>query len=201
MKKILTSSILSLAIGSSSLMAAYQYGDYVDYSYETGNAQASTLTVVQDSSLTLNFFSNPYYSPQGYTITDWATLTVQITDSSGEQTYRDVAITDTSVDIGDFMVGDSLFFYVSGDQGSTFTTVEKHIGHQGWDTVTETPDSLFFDGNYGDWNSQYAQLSFTIDGSAQSISGQPLPGVAVSMLLGTAGLYWMKRRKASTVAC
>ncbi|CAA6677589.1 MULTISPECIES: hypothetical protein [unclassified Lentimonas] len=200
MKKALTLSVFGLAMGASSLMAAYQYGDYVDYKYGE-NLSDSTLTVVQDSSLTLNFLTNPYYSPQGYTITDWSTLSVQITDSTGQQTYRDVAISGSSVDIGDFMAGDSLFFYVSGDQGSTSTTVQSHIGHEGWDTTTSTPDSLFFDGNYGNWNSQYAQLSFRVDGSAQSPTGQPLPGAAVSILLGSAGLYWIKRKKTVPVAC
>jgi len=201
MNKALALTTFSLAAGMSSLMATYQFGDYVYYNFEEQVVQNRTLEVVQDSNLSLNFLTNPYYSPNGYVITDWAKLTVQITDgTTGDKTFRDVEITGTTVNIGDFLAGDSLFFYVSGSQGTTYTTEEKHIGYQTWDQSTETPESLFFDGNYGEWNSQYAQLTFRIDGSALSPSGQPLPGVAVSMFLGSAGIYVMKRRKNSVTA-
>lgn len=197
MKKTLTTSFFGLTLAAASLMGAYQYGDYVYYDYNN-DQQHNTLSVVADSNLTLNFITNPYYSPYGYNITDWSTLTVKITDSATNQvSFRDVAIdgSSNSINIGDYMAGQNLFFYVSGSQGTTFTTQQKHIGHQGWDNSTSTPDWLFFDGNYAQYNSQYAQLSFRVEGTGLAPSGQPLPGVAASMLVGGAGLFFVKRKK------
>ncbi|WPJ95805.1 hypothetical protein SH580_20510 [Coraliomargarita algicola] len=194
MKRALTFSLFSLIAGASSVMAAYQYGDYVNYDY-------SSLTVVEDSSLSLDFFIES--SADGYDILDWDTLTVEITSSSNEVTLRDVSVTGTSIDIGNFVAGDSLFFFVSGDQGTTSTSYTRDLGHRGWEysSTFNGPDSLFFGGNYGQNGSDYAQLSFRVSGGApQSASGQPLPGVAVSMLMGSAGLYWVKRKKADCVA-
>lgn len=199
MKKTLTVTLAFLAVAASSLTAAYQYGNYVQYDFATNPVQNRKLTVVQDSNLTLSFLKNPYYSPNGYEIGDWDSLKVEITDgTSGQKTFRDFDITSTTVNIGDFMSGQSLFFYVSSKKGTTFTTQDKQLGYQFWDSSANMPDSLFFDGNYGKNNNKYAQLTFRIGGSPVAPTGQPLPGVVVSMLLGS-GFLLLKRRKASVL--
>ncbi|HBR94756.1 MAG TPA: hypothetical protein DEA90_11385 [Opitutae bacterium] len=197
MKKTLSLAMFGLLTGAYSLMGAYQYGDYVNYDY-------SKLNVIEDSSLTLDFFTES--SAAGYVITDWDTLTVEITDgATGAKSLREVAIDGVSIDIGNFVAGQSLFFYVTGSEGTTLTSAAKDLGHRGWEysSTFNGPESLFFGGNYDTYGSQYTQLAFRVSGGAPSspaTSGQPLPGVAVSMLMGSAGLYWVKRKKSAVVA-
>jgi hypothetical protein len=201
MKKMLSLSLLSLIAAGSSLSAAYQYGDYVSFNFN--NNRSELLQVTSDTNLTLNFFSQPW--DQNNKVTNWETLTVRNQTASGSVVDTNIGITGTSINIGDFMTGDRLFFYVSGSQGTTLTSPNIHLHGQSWDMSTKSPDWMVMDGNYGQYNSKYTQLAFRIDGTAASggsapaPSGQPLPGVALSMLLGGFGLYIIKRRKAKSL--
>lgn len=202
MKKSLALSIICISAAASTLSAAYQYGDYVSFNFN--NNRANKLQVVSDTNLTLNFFNAPWggYAP----ITSWDTLTVRNTTAGGSIVDTNIAITGNSVGIGDFMAGDQLFFYVTGSTGTTLTSDQIHLHGQSWDTATSSPDWMVMDGNYGQYNSKYTQLNFRIAGapasggsSGPAPSGQPLPGVALSMLLGSGGLYWIKRKKATAL--
>ena len=186
-------------------MAIYQLGDYVEFT--SGQAYDSSITMVQDGNLTMDFINS---GSSANTITYWDTLTVEITDgSTSQKTYREVAIDGTSVNIGDFVTGDSLYFYVTGAAGTTVGTTTRQVAGQGWDTAThegwenDSYDNLFFEGKYGP-TQQYTQLKFrfigSASGSSDSPSGQPLPGVAVSMFMGSVGLYLVKRKKAAKLS-
>ncbi len=166
---------------ASSLTAAYQYGDYV--TLEDGKLIADT-----SSHLTLKFISAE--------ITKWSTLTVQITDTQGSSSARDVAITGTSLDIGNVNPGDVMKFYLSGALSPTSSF--DHFWGEGWDSKAKTYENLVFGVNYGPYDSQYASYQFQVDGSPIPPSGQPLPGV-LSLLLcggGVLGAWYWKARKA-----
>lgn len=181
--------IVCMSFAALPLMAAYQYGDYVYYDQSNGNK----LRVVKDGSLTLNF--SPAFPAYGYNITDWDTLTVKATNTNGSVSTRTVGIGGSSVDIGQVMQGDSLEFYLTGKQGST---VSSDFWGSGWDTSAGTYgsyDYLHFGSNYGVNNSKYMNQRFQVEGGPAP-SGQPLPGVAISLLLGGIGIYAARRRKA-----
>ncbi|WPJ96506.1 hypothetical protein SH580_02160 [Coraliomargarita algicola] len=203
-KKTLTLAILALALCASSLMATYQYGDYVDSEFVTydKNGKEDALTVAQDGGLTLTFVdSDDHCGSDGGVITDWMTLTVQATDSSGQTTSRDVEIAGSweegtfSLDIGEFTAGASLLFFVTDSDGNTTIGTKKNKTYIGYEKSKKGSEAAFtFGGEYG--KKGKIEFAFRVSGSAQSANGQPLPGVAVSMLMGSAGLYLVKRKKA-----
>ncbi len=191
MHKILFIVLTVMSFVAFPVMGAYQYGDYVYFDQSHGNR----LNVVKSGSLTLNF--TPALPSYGYNITDWNTLTVKATNSDGSVTSRTVNITGSSVNIGNVMQGSSLQFYLSGQQGST---VASNFWGSGWDTSAGQYGSyeyLHFGGNYGANNSGYMNQQFQVQGAPAS-GGQPLPGVALSLILGGISLWAIKRKKAKS---
>ncbi|MDQ8206511.1 hypothetical protein QEH52_03260 [Coraliomargarita sp. SDUM461003] len=208
-KKTLTFALLSLSLCASSLMATYQYGDYVDSEYVSYDkkGKSEALTAATDGSLTLEFVnSQDHCGTDGGDISEWKTLTVKSTDSKGQVSSQDIEISGDwengsfFIDIGEFSQGDSLLFYVTDARGNT-TDISKnknnYIGYEEGKKGVE--DAFTFGGKYGYKGKSKVEFAFRVSGT-QPASGQPLPGVAASMLMGSAGLYWVKRRKATVSA-
>jgi len=162
-------------------MAAYQYGDYLA-------VKGHSLYALSTSDLTLNFMSN---------ISNWDTLTVQATDAAGNVTNNTVAITGQSVNIGTVNAGDSLKFFLTSNS-PVIGTAEEHWSAwgSGWDTSTASYEYLHFGANYGPWGSQYVTTTFQVEGSAAP-TGQPLPGIWATLLIGGAslGAFTIRKRK------
>ena len=164
-------------------MASYQYGDYLAL-------RGNSLYATTNSDLKLDFLSN---------ISNWNTLTVQATDVLGNVTSRTVAITGQSVNIGTVKAGDNLKFFLASNSHAIGTAEENwKAWGDGWDTSANTYEYLHFGANYGPWGSQYVTTTFKVDGGATP-SGQPLPGVLASLLIGGAslGAFALRRRKSA----
>lgn len=169
-----------------SLMAAYQYGDFIGVDNWT-----QSLYALSDSNLTLNFVSN---------ISNWNTLTVQATDTLGNVTTNTVEITGQSVNIGDVKTGDNLKFFLTSNSSAHGTAdINWTAWGSGWDVAEWTYEYLHFGANYGKWGSRYVATTFTVDGSAAP-TGQPLPGALAALLVGGAGAgaFAIRRKKTAS---
>ncbi len=181
-RKIIAPLLLCMLGFALSSHAAYQHGDYVAFSETPGS-----LLVVKAGQLSLNFLDIRHMNSIG----DWSSLTVRATNPDGVVSDRTVTITGNVVDIGNFNAGDTLAFFVSDGVN---TTSGFQLWGTGWDTQAMTYDSLVFGGNYGPNDSSFASFPFQVGGAPAS--GQPLPGVVFSLLLGGAcGALLLKRQK------
>ncbi len=166
MKKLALTVLYCCWLGS--LVAAYQYGDYV-------RVNEDSLSVINSGSLTLNFISN---------ISVWDTMIVQVTDAAGGVRSNTMAIAGQTVDIGTYLQGDSLKFFLSGQPG---TTINSHFWASGWDSAARDYEYLHFGGNYGQWGQFYTSSIFQLEGSSAPF-GQPLPGLIPTLLLSGVGI-------------
>ena len=165
--------LLCAGCGMSEAMAAYQYGNNVDY---RGQNQLYTTSAADLSINILNPLS------RGLTLSNWDYLVVNATDAKGNLTLRNVAIAGDSIDIGSFAAGTKLQFQLSNER---FTTTRGRLAGMGWDPSANAHDYLVFDGNYGIWGTdQYVDVAFRVGVGTPAPSGQPLPGVALALLLG-----------------
>lgn len=193
MKKFLIVAI-GLFLTANSLLAAYQYGNYLTL---TGNG----FLVGQDSNLTLNVVS--WNDWRTSAITDWSNLVVETTDATGNVTTNAVAISGKAINIGNVSAGDKLKFYLSGAQGTTNTGGYGNWG-SGWDSSANTYEYVYFAGNYMDASSStsnYISVAFQITGGPATNpapTGQPLPGALAALLVGGAGAgaFAIRRKKA-----
>lgn len=162
-----------------SLMAAYQYGDFIEL-------RGSSLYALSDSNINLNFLSN---------ISNWNTLTVQATDTLGNVTTNTVQITGQSVNIGNVQTGDNLKFFLTSNSATQGTAnINWRAWGSGWDVAASTYEYLHFGANYGRWGSRYVSTTFKVDGTP-SPTGQPLPGALAALLVGGAGVFAIRRKK------
>ncbi|MFA5204171.1 MAG: hypothetical protein WC708_07175 [Lentisphaeria bacterium] len=170
-KLILTLVCAGCAMGE--VMAAYQYGDNVEY---RGQNQLYTTSSAALSIDILNPLS------RNLTLSNWDYLIVNATDANGNLTLRNVAIAGDSIDIGSFEAGTKLQFQLSNER---FTTTRGRLAGMGWDPSAGEHDYLVFDGNYGIWGTdQYVDVAFRVGVGTPIPSGQPLPGVALALLIG-----------------
>jgi hypothetical protein len=176
MKKLLLV-LLCAGCGATGLMAAYQYGNNVEYLGE------NNLVVTQSANLSFNVIQS---LSTGLNLSNWNYLVVNATDANGKLTLRNVAITGNTIEIGSYAVGSNLRFQLSNDR---FTTTIGRLASSGWDYSTHEPGYLVTDGNYGIWGTdQYVDVAFWIGEGTPAPSGQPLPGVAMALLLGGGAL-------------
>jgi hypothetical protein len=116
-------------------------------------------------------------------------LIVEATDLQGNTTTRTIAITGKTIDIGTVNEGDTLQFYLTGSQGTNNT-----VGVSVW-TSGGAREVLHFAGNYpgeGSSTTNYISVAFKIDGTPvtggeTAPTGQPLPGVLATLLVGGVG--------------
>jgi len=182
---------LAIAFGcflaANSLMAAYQYGDFIGL-----NDSTKTLYAMSNSNnVTLTFSSN---------ISNWDSLTVQATDALGNISTNTVAITGQAVNIGSINAGDDLKFFLTNNSMVQGTAdVNWTAWGSDWDTAADTYEYLHFGANYGKWNSKYVTTTFKVEGTPAP-SGQPLPGVLATLLIGgaSAGAFAIRKKKTGT---
>ncbi len=160
--------------------AAYQYDNYLQLN-------RTSLNVLQNANLSLTFISN---------ITDWSTFILETIKSDGTISYQNFEISSETINIGNVNSGDNLKFYLSNNLGETTKKNLKFWG-SGWDVDYNTYEYLHFGANYSDWNSKYDIQQFQIKGSAPT--GQPLPGVLATLVLGSAGIILIKKRKGKCI--
>ncbi|MBS1368726.1 MAG: hypothetical protein HPZ91_02110 [Lentisphaeria bacterium] len=178
MKKIFSAALF--VFGALSSFGAYQHDNFL----QLNNGR---LTVAQDAGLVLNFSSGGWQD----SITNWEALTVVSTKPDGSTVTNTVDITGNSVAVGNVSKGDSLEFWLSKN-GNDFYQFD-HVWGSGWDNGMH--DYLHFGANWGEWGSRYSEFQFQVSGSAPS--GQPLPGVLATLLIGGASggmMAWRRKR-------
>ena len=160
--------------------------DKINTLYSTNNELLSTVVNVADTSQ--------------YGWIDQSTGTVHEADGSQVIVYSNEVVTQTAYKLGDFTAGDEVGVWVTtlqGDTGGSILNRQNPINSS----------NLVFR-EYGDtsdvFGNQLANLSFT-DGTnvffgfygeaVTGFSGQPLPGMLASFLLGGAALGAVSRRK------
>ncbi len=161
---------------------AYQYNDYV-------SLNGTTLGILKSADYTLTF-----YSP----IQQWETFTVQTIAQDGTVSWNTLNITGQTINIGQYTAGDNLRFFLTDRYGWTTMDNETFWG-SGWNYIDDTYSFLHFGANYGWWGSQYTSQMFQITG-ASAPSGQPLPGVLATMLIGTGVLFAAGSRRKKKAA-
>jgi len=188
MKKFLIGFLMWLVAAQGVLMAAYQYNEYI--SHDNG-----FIYLNEDADLSFEF--GPSYHNNQSISKNWDTMTVAVTSASGETSTRTVALAGNTVDIGTYNAGDRLQLFVTNKHNTTSTAA--WYGVTGWDPATNYNEYLLFNVHYNP-NSKYDQYAFKVSGSAASSpsTGQPLPGVIASLLLGGSllGAYGLKKRRA-----
>jgi len=191
MKKLFLT-LLCAGCGATGLMAAYQYGNNVEYLGE------NNLVVTKSANLSFNVIQS---LSTGLNLSNWNYLVVNATDANGNLTLRNVAINGSdTIEIGSYAVGTNLRFQLSNDQ---FATTVGRLAGMGWDLAAGEHEYLVTEGNYGVWGTdQYVDVAFRVGEGTPAPSGQPLPGVAMALLLGSgvlgaAGFGKARRQKKS----
>lgn len=202
----------------SSLSATFQSGNYV-------KARGQELVLQENGNLTLRFFTPDFLNANSKSketkkldlgnINNFGTIRVAIDDARGKSfdTLVDFTISPSfgtdfvDVNIGNFSKNDKLSFYVADGTSSSGTGTwggdKAKLDIKNFDTNSSLNEWAVFSNSYV--NSDIpVDFGFQVIGINQIItpppSGQPLPGVFASILLGSAGLYLVKRRKTSAVA-
>lgn len=160
--------------------SAYQYDNVFQ-------VEGGKLNVMQSANIVLNFHDIAWQTDP---ITNWDSITV--VSSSGQNNTFD--ITGNSVSIGNVSQGDTLQFWLSR-AGNDFYAFD-HFWTNGWDSQAGVPEYFGFGGNWGPNGGSYSSFEFQV-GKGSAPSGQPLPGVLASLLIGGAGggfLAWRKKR-------
>lgn len=187
MKKVIL--ILLLVLSTVSAMAAYQY--------ETkGNEGWLTF----DSETTISFGltrsgkdkDHENFVDRGNGVADYGWYNME-TGESGSFAHGATAT---------FNENDKIGLYVKDNEGNVFTSSKKAEinGMEGdivWGKVDKSDEIALYGGNKGS-NGTHEYYVFkvnTVDANNKTPSGQPLPGIIATLLVGGVSLVYLKKRK------
>ena len=188
MKKIV--SLLLLALGTASLMAAYQYETKGNQGWLTFD---SATTVAFDLGRSGKDNDHVNFIDRGQGVADYGWYNL---DSGASGSFADGAS-------ATFNENDRIGFYVKDNEGNVYTTTRKVDNTNLGDDIIWGKSSLvdgslaLYGGNKGS-NGTHEYYVFkvnTANANGKTPSGQPLPGLIATLLVGGGTLAYLKRRK------
>ena len=96
-----------------------------------------------------------------------------------------------------FEEGDNIGLYVTDKEGNTYlsTKPQKPFEDDIWGKARLVDDTLLLGGGNMGSNGSHEFYAFKINASDDAPSGQPLPGIIATLLIGGGALVYLKKRK------
>ena len=188
MKKILL--VVSLIVFGTTLMAAYQYGGRGNQTWLTFD---SSTTVSFDVSRSGKDKDHQNFIDKGQGIADYGWYNI----NTGETGSFANGMSAT------FNENDTIGLYVKDNEGNIYTTTKKvNNSNLGSDLIwghSKLVDGsiALYGGNNGS-NGTHEHYVFqvnTVNANGKTPSGQPLPGIIATLLVGGGTLVYLKKRK------
>lgn len=186
-KHVLVSLLMSFA--AFSVMAAYQYEKKGNQGWLTFDSET---TVAFDLTRSGKDKDHENFIDRGEGVADYGWYNLE----TGETGSFDNGLSAT------FTADDRIGFYVKDNEGNVFTTT-KSVSNAAlgenivWGKVAKVDDISVYGGNKGS-NGTHEYYVFkvnTANANGKTPSGQPLPGIIATLLVGGGTLAYLKKRK------